>query len=1331
MSNYSVDNDVILHIYYSGSKDLSIGFQSRYTDVKHPGSGKLVQGWQWDKKVWPTDRELNATESAPVVWDPVSSWLTYDYWQSGIGDNNDLLLLSVEDSVVENDELWIPKIHHGHFYDRNTEWYLFSDDLRLEHFYHNQTQSGVQYINLDYKPKPGVPVNVRRYVFDKTKREYEIDINLRKKVEFTGEDDADTLNDDGTIAFHNMASGQEEFVVDYDYSATPRIFVDQGYQDIIAASGEFDSYELVGVSDGTQEVYNFRYSPVDPSGQVEIMSYVSSGAYTWWNKIDSNQVFNEPVGEAEWPYECKVDDMLGVVAFWSGCMPEAGSKVISRYTSGLVVEYEPEKSRDFTAAYDADTNPIHNPFDAGFVLATMNDTEPASIILEASYETGSDYQTEVGGSVGNLVATVKDIEGRVIEGVNVGFEILDPSVGSANLDNSLTDASGQAKVIYSPPANFESVGRFTQDVTVSGDYNIYEIANLFEPTSPSGVLIYAVYDNDDSIGIPASGLDDYYTDYITDEEFEVTPMGVSTSLQSGLDFEKDYRDMFGLEEPVTFDDTLSSNTGTGRKVLLYDSDSGVISPHFGIEQNGLIPSSQTSGTSEDLNEVTYGAGLWVAVGNNDTILTSLDGKVWTARTSGTSGEDFDGIHFANGIFVAGGDSGIILTSSNGIDWSESAGAGDRSGIFDVAYGSGLWIASSFSGEVYKSSDSGISWSSDNVGIAQDCLCITYGNGVWVVGSQEGNLSVSSDGGSSWTPKSAPVEQDYYDGIYADGFFLLVGIGSIITSSDGDSWDSATVAGYGFKGIDYGSGLFVTSANSNVIMSSPDGTGNWTVLTGVNGSVNLHGVGHNDGNYVVVGTGGTIYFISIDFINSPIWPIHHQNIGTSDNPILQLIYASDGEDPFAGDVRSFFIAVEGGDRARAYITNNKTRKKTYSNTINLDTNVPEKSDGVFFFTSSADIPTNLFNRPYDVNALPDATIIATSGELWDYYLNERLPTTIKEYKELTITDPPSRVLYRFDGDYTDASPSGVDGTDYGTSFITTNAFNTQSLSVAVSSDCVMASGLVPEYLDMNKGTLELHYKTPYADYQLGSGSNAEYLNYLVGQSSTTLEDGTSPIGYDGIIIRAEKIGVTPYVFFDWMASGQTAGIASQRAYRLDSTNLTDGYWHQIKMSWDFSPDDVVLNSGQLDLDVWVDNISIINSDNIPFNNIPQTITSGLEYVAGFAASGIGAEVVDLGGNFSALGYYDEIRLSSGEQTDYTFQPDYGLTYEDYVTWFRRTRKLDTRSVDLDGYTFSGVAPNMTPIGYRLKDDNSEIASVLDQRVFLDLNDPLPSGLYEVG
>jgi hypothetical protein len=45
---------------------------------------------------------------------------------------------------------------------------------------------------------------------------------------------------------------------------------------------------------------------------------------------------------------------------------------------------------------------------------------------------------------------------------------------------------------------------------------------------------------------------------------------------------------------------------------------------------------RTSGTTNDLNGITYGNSTFMTVGNSGTILTSTDATTWTPRTSGTS-----------------------------------------------------------------------------------------------------------------------------------------------------------------------------------------------------------------------------------------------------------------------------------------------------------------------------------------------------------------------------------------------------------------------------------------------------------------------------------------------------------------------------------------------------------------------------------------------------------------------------------------------------------------------------------------------------------------------
>jgi hypothetical protein len=71
----------------------------------------------------------------------------------------------------------------------------------------------------------------------------------------------------------------------------------------------------------------------------------------------------------------------------------------------------------------------------------------------------------------------------------------------------------------------------------------------------------------------------------------------------------------------------------------------------------------TSCTSQGnaLFGVAYGNGLFVAVGEGGTILTSRDGVSWTQQTSPTS-DWLRGATYGNGLFIAVGNGGTILTS---------------------------------------------------------------------------------------------------------------------------------------------------------------------------------------------------------------------------------------------------------------------------------------------------------------------------------------------------------------------------------------------------------------------------------------------------------------------------------------------------------------------------------------------------------------------------------------------------------------------------------------------------------------------------------------------
>jgi hypothetical protein len=59
--------------------------------------------------------------------------------------------------------------------------------------------------------------------------------------------------------------------------------------------------------------------------------------------------------------------------------------------------------------------------------------------------------------------------------------------------------------------------------------------------------------------------------------------------------------------------------------------------------------------------VTFGGGMFVAVGANGTLLTSFDGKAWMRRSSGTE-TSLGGVAFGDRRFIIAGRAGLILES---------------------------------------------------------------------------------------------------------------------------------------------------------------------------------------------------------------------------------------------------------------------------------------------------------------------------------------------------------------------------------------------------------------------------------------------------------------------------------------------------------------------------------------------------------------------------------------------------------------------------------------------------------------------------------------------
>ena len=91
--------------------------------------------------------------------------------------------------------------------------------------------------------------------------------------------------------------------------------------------------------------------------------------------------------------------------------------------------------------------------------------------------------------------------------------------------------------------------------------------------------------------------------------------------------------------------------------------------------------------------------LFVAVGQNGTILISFNGVNWVQLKSG--GNNLQSITYGNDTFVAVGWRGTILTSQDGVIWTRRTSP-TRSALQGVAYGNSTFVAVSFYGAILTS-----------------------------------------------------------------------------------------------------------------------------------------------------------------------------------------------------------------------------------------------------------------------------------------------------------------------------------------------------------------------------------------------------------------------------------------------------------------------------------------------------------------------------------------------------------------------------------------------------------------------------------------------------
>lgn len=137
----------------------------------------------------------------------------------------------------------------------------------------------------------------------------------------------------------------------------------------------------------------------------------------------------------------------------------------------------------------------------------------------------------------------------------------------------------------------------------------------------------------------------------------------------------------------------------------------------GWEWKNPLPQGNT------LYDIVYGAGRFVAVGQDGALITSADGLTWTLGDAGAT-EDLVAVTYGDALFVATGENGLVLTSVDGLSWARQERA-TAERLNSVAFAGGRYVAVGGAGSIVTSTD-GIHW--EAVPLSRDGLTWTAGLG---------------------------------------------------------------------------------------------------------------------------------------------------------------------------------------------------------------------------------------------------------------------------------------------------------------------------------------------------------------------------------------------------------------------------------------------------------------------------------------------------------------------------------------------------------------------------------------------------------------------------
>lgn len=256
-----------------------------------------------------------------------------------------------------------------------------------------------------------------------------------------------------------------------------------------------------------------------------------------------------------------------------------------------------------------------------------------------------------------------------------------------------------------------------------------------------------------------------------------------------------------------------------------------------------------------LEAVTRGPELFVAVGEEGTVVSSGDGVEWDVQDSSTNAYLL-GAAYGAGHYVAVGYGGAILSSRDASLWV-SREAPTNHVLAAVTAGGGGLIAVGDGGTILRSTDA-TNWVALPSGTNLTLEAVCFGPDRAVAVGYLGAVVISTNGGLDWASVPSVAGEPWLLGVaWGAGRFVGVGWGGVVVvSTNGIDWSGVTSpTAQTLNGVTFGGDRFVAAGDAGTLLSSADGL-QWVLETAGTGRF-LNAAAEGGGDYVVVGNAGVM------------------------------------------------------------------------------------------------------------------------------------------------------------------------------------------------------------------------------------------------------------------------------------------------------------------------------------------------------------------------------------------------------------------------------------------------------------------------------------------